>query len=74
MCPLSAGLCHNMYPRMIDTMNATRNVNLTANWKDKNRSLTMASPEQYNYTVDITHEHSMDWLKEVATGDKPFFL
>ena len=42
------GLCHNMYPEMIDTMNATRNVNLTLNWKPKNRSLTMANPEAYN--------------------------
>lgn len=70
----SLGLCHNMYPQMIDTMDSTRNVNLTLNWKMKNRNLTMANPDQYNYTVDITHEQSMAWLKQVANGDKPFFL
>ena len=43
-----------MYPEMIDSMNETRNVNLTLNWKLKNRNLTMAHPEEYTYTVDIS--------------------
>ena len=63
-----------MYPEMIDSGNETRNVNLTLNWKPKNRTLTMATPDQYNYTVDITHDQSMAWLKQVAGGSKPFFL
>lgn len=77
---VSQGLCHNMYPEMIDTGNATRNLNLTLNWKPKNRELCMARPDDYNYTVDITHHRSIDWLDAhvggaPSAGDaEPFFL
>jgi hypothetical protein len=49
-------------------------VNLTLNWKNKSRDLCMATPHQYNYTVDITAAHSLEWLKATAAGGKPMFL
>jgi len=70
------GLCHNMYPRMIDQGNSTRNINLTANWADLNRTVTMADPSAFNYTVDITQEQALLWMKShvAAKPAQPFFL
>ena len=66
---VSQGLCHNMYPRMIDQGAGTQNLNLSANWlippaaKDA-RAACMAAPERFNYTVDITHAHSVAWIRD----------
>jgi arylsulfatase A len=66
---ISQSYCHNMYPRAVDTGNTTGlNVNLTQNYKippdpTAARKLCMANPSEFNYTVDITHEHSMTWIK-----------
>ena len=38
------------------------------------RTLTMANPSEYNYTVDITLSHALAWLQEHGTEPKPFFL
>ena len=53
-----------MYPRKIDTGNATQNVNLSLNWAVPSdpkaaRTACMANPDDFNFTVDITHQHSM---------------
>ena len=66
---INQGLCHNMYPRAVDTGNTSGlNVNLTRNYNipaepTAARAACMAEPGAFNYTVDITHEHSMAWLK-----------
>jgi hypothetical protein len=58
-----------MYPRAVDTGNTSGlNVNLTRNYKIPTeptaaRAACMADPGEFNYTVDITHEHSMAWVK-----------
>jgi arylsulfatase A-like enzyme len=64
-------LCHNMYPDQIDTGNETLNVDLPLNHAINRsagsaaaRAQCMASPASFNYTVDITHRHSMQWLRE----------
>lgn len=67
-------LCHNMYPANIDTGLHQLNLQLIGNRKDKNRKLCMASPERYNYTIDVFHEYGMQWLETVAKQDNPFFL
>jgi arylsulfatase A len=41
---VNQGFCHNMYPHFIDQGNATMNVNLTLNWKNKSRDECMADP------------------------------
>ena len=81
---INQGLCHNMYPRAVDTGNTTGlNINLTRNYKipadpKAARTACMADPSEFNYTVDITHEHSMAWVKnqdgKVRDAAKPFFL
>ena len=47
------------------------------------REACMAHPDHFNYTVDITHEHSMAWLRQMVqeqqasaspNAAKPFFL
>ena len=86
---LDQGLCHNMYPRLIDSglcqgdkfpcMNALL---LPLNWKEKNRTLCMGEPSAYNYTVDVFQSHALEWLdsampKARATDSAertPFFL
>ena len=78
-------LCHNMYPRDIDVGNGTQNLNLTRNWAVPSsaaaaREACMANPHAFNYTVDITHEHALQWLRGRAGGEgaaqhtQPFFL
>ena len=57
-----------MYPRRVDTGNGTQNVNLSLNWAipsdhEAARKACMANPDHFNYTVDITHQHSMVRLK-----------
>jgi arylsulfatase A-like enzyme len=74
----------------------TRNLNLSLNWalpdgNSKNSSVVkeartacMARPASFNYTVDITHQHAMQWVSNhVAAQDEraaqglarvPFFL
>jgi arylsulfatase A-like enzyme len=81
---INQGLCHNMYPHAVDTGNTTGlNVNLSLNYKIPGdpkaaRTACMAEPSEYNYTVDITHEHSMAWIQnsdgKLREADKPFFL
>lgn len=81
---INQGLCHNMYPRAIDTGNTSGlNVNLSLNFKipanaTAARAACMADPSQYNYTVDVTHEHSMAFIKnqdgQLRDTAKPFFL
>jgi len=78
---VNQAFCHNMYPHFIDAGPGSMNVNLTLNWKEKSRADCMANPSEYNYTVDITHQHSLAWLDshvhETATADSapdPFFL
>jgi len=80
--------CHNMYPRYIDTGASQMNINLTRNWEipsanaKEARAVTMANPANFNYTVDITHENSMKWVRQQAavqkrtsaSDRKPFFL
>lgn len=66
--------CHNMYPRQIDEGLGRNNVNLSLNWKEKDRELCMANPEEYNYTIDAFHAAGMAWLESAAAGSKPFFL
>jgi arylsulfatase A-like enzyme len=86
---INQAYCHNMYPRFIDVANGTLNLNLSLNWKipdnaHEARAACMAKPKEYNYTVDITHRQSMEWLqKHVAqqqlrsragVAHVPFFL
>jgi len=68
--------CHNMYPRVIDYGNETGNINLTLNYKMKNRELCMASPEEYNYTTDLFQHQALTWLESAAKDADvtPFFL
>jgi len=74
--------CHNMYPREIDTGNGTQNLNLSLNWAlppsaATAREMTMRSPRDFIYTVDITHNHAVAWLRErerAKDSDRPFFL
>ena len=79
------GLCHNMYPRSVDSGASAKNVNLTGNWEIPStataaRTACMADPSSFNYTVDITHEQSMAWVRQQAAARdadgtrKPFFL
>merc|ERR1719201_1521835 len=80
------GLCHNMYPRRVDTGNGTQNVNLSLNWAipsdhEAARKACMANPDHFNYTVDITHQHSMAWVEQhvqkqrtMQTPRVPFYL
>lgn len=68
------GLCHNMYPKQIDTGRQQLNLELAGNFKNKSRRLCMAQPESYNYTIDVFHNYGMAWLEKVAGGDDPFFL
>lgn len=78
-----------MYPRFIDSGWKQANVNLTLNWKipdqpQQAREACMAHPDRFNYTVDMTHQASMQWLRDRvleqrAAEDsnepfKPFFL
>jgi uncharacterized sulfatase len=44
------------------------NVNLTLNWKNKSRTNCMANPSEFNYTVDITHQHTLAWLDANAAA------
>jgi len=70
-------LCHNMYPRKIDAgmmPSGQMQLNLTGNWRRKDRELCMASPDIYNYTVDVFHDSAVSWLDTVAGGPRPFFL
>ncbi|CAK0790405.1 unnamed protein product [Prorocentrum cordatum] len=71
---VSQELCHNMYPRYIDQGDAQLNFNLTGNFKPKSRELCMASPELYNYTVDVFHASAMEWFEEAVRGPRPVFL
>jgi len=83
------GLCHNMYPRLIDSGNETNNVALPGNknipacttgkFQDA-RSYCM-NPDNVpnlNYTVDITHDQSMAWVANengtYRNESQPFFL
>jgi arylsulfatase A-like enzyme len=65
-----------MYPKVVDSGNKTGNVNLTLNYKKKNRQLCMASPEQYNYTTDLFQSQALKWLEGAAKDADvtPFFL
>ena len=84
-------LCHNMYPRYIDFGNETGNVNLTKNWKvpgsaPEARAACMKNPDKFSYTVDITSQQSIAWIKlqakrqraeameESEKMSRPFFL
>jgi len=66
--------CHNMYPKQIDSGKQLMNFQLVGNHKEKNRKLCMASPELYNYTIDVFHDYGMAWLEQVAKKPEPFFL
>ena len=83
------GACHNMYPHTIDSGNSTKNVNLSLNFaipKDAKaaRTACMAAPSKFNYTVDITHQQSINWITahvseqqeraETNLSRVPFFL
>jgi len=68
------GLCHNMYPKQIDSGLQQSNVKLAGNDAPKSRELCMKNPELYNYTIDVFHEFGMAWLEKVAKGTDPFFL
>ena len=51
--------------------NGTQNVNLSLNWAipsdhEAARKACMANPDHFNYTVDITHQHSMVCLSQRA--------
>eukprot|EP00930_Biecheleria_cincta_P026429 TRINITY_DN18630_c0_g1_i1.p1 TRINITY_DN18630_c0_g1~~TRINITY_DN18630_c0_g1_i1.p1 ORF type:complete len:498 (-),score=97.03 TRINITY_DN18630_c0_g1_i1:377-1870(-) len=67
-------LCHNMYPKQIDTGRGQLNFDLTGNYRKKSRELCMAQPKTYNYTIDVFHDYGMAWLESVAGGADPFFL
>eukprot|EP01059_Diplonema_ambulator_P018960 TRINITY_DN3167_c1_g1_i1.p1 TRINITY_DN3167_c1_g1~~TRINITY_DN3167_c1_g1_i1.p1 ORF type:complete len:480 (+),score=149.13 TRINITY_DN3167_c1_g1_i1:58-1497(+) len=67
---------HNMYPVVIDaqTTGAPFHVELPLNNKTKNRSLCMAHPSEYNYTIDVFQDNGIMYLEQLAKGGKPFFL
>eukprot|EP00439_Symbiodinium_sp_Y106_P082455 s400_g21.t2 len=69
-------LCHNMYPVKIDSGMEQLNFKLSGNLGAKSRDLCMESPEAYNYTIDIFHDHGMAWLEAAASeaSRRPFFL
>ena len=73
--------CHNMYPQYIDQGRGIRNVPLPLNQKNpRSREACMAHPDQYNYTVDITQNYALRWIRNHAAGsffsprDDPFFM
>eukprot|EP00438_Fugacium_kawagutii_P028915 Skav206176 [mRNA] locus=scaffold3070:17351:22343:- [translate_table: standard] len=70
------GLCHNMYPKRIDSGTSQLNFELSANLASPtpSRERCMKSPQSYNYTIDVFHDQAMTWLEEVARGSAPFFL
>eukprot|EP00750_Incisomonas_marina_P006185 INCI14358.1.p1 GENE.INCI14358.1~~INCI14358.1.p1 ORF type:complete len:547 (+),score=70.63 INCI14358.1:71-1711(+) len=84
------GLCHNMYPRTIDSGNFTNNVDLPGNHHippvDSTNNFSAAraycmdptNQANLNYTVDITHAYAMDWIANeggtMRDPAKPFFL
>lgn len=67
-------LCHNMYPKYIDTDDGRLNFELIGNSNPASRTLCMQSPEVYNFTVDVFHQEAMKWLESVAQLPTPFFL
>ena len=40
----------------------------------RSREACMANPSLYNYTVDITQSHSIQWITSVQNDENPFFL
>jgi arylsulfatase A-like enzyme len=86
---IDQGLCHNMYPRVVDTGDQQGNVKLVGNEKipastGENHSAARAycmDPDNIpnlEYTVDLTHQQAMDWIENDANKSrdptKPFFL
>lgn len=82
---VNQGACHNMYPHAIDSGDVSGgqfNFNLTNNWKPKSRANCMADPGAFNYTVDVTIDHGLEWLNDnygaaassQAKSTDPFFL
>ena len=64
-----------MYPRKIDTGAGQQNVNLSLNWAipadaAAARTACMAHPASFNYTVDITHHNSLEWLRNHVEAQK----
>eukprot|EP00440_Ansanella_granifera_P019971 gb/GFBE01021701.1/.p1 GENE.gb/GFBE01021701.1/~~gb/GFBE01021701.1/.p1 ORF type:complete len:492 (+),score=94.38 gb/GFBE01021701.1/:1-1476(+) len=71
---IDQGLCHNMYPKQIDTGMKQLNLELVGNRREKSRQLCMKDPSLYNYTIDVFHDYGMAWLESVAKKPEPFFL
>ncbi|CAK9084067.1 unnamed protein product [Durusdinium trenchii] len=69
-------LCHNMYPKEIDTGDGTLNFKLSGNIHSPSptRERCMQSPDSYNYTIDVFHKEAMSWMRQVAQTSQPFFL
>ena len=66
--------CHNMYPYKID-YDVGKQVELKLNQENKrSRENCMSNPSAYNYTVDITQSHSINWIHSIYQDKNPFFL
>eukprot|EP00943_MAST-04B_sp_MAST-4B-sp1_P009507 g9507.t1 len=66
--------CHNMYPYQID-YGTKQKLELKLNQENKrSRENCMSNPSLFNYTVDITQSHSIDWIHSIYQDTNPFFL
>ena len=86
---IDQGLCHNMYPHFVDSGDLQGNVALPGNVKIPNSTvkdhkaartfcMDSANIPSLNYTVDITHQHSLAWIANEGNAmrdpNQPFFL
>ena len=63
-----------MYPYKID-YDVGKQVELKLNQENKrSRENCMSNPSAYNYTVDITQSHSINWIHSIYQDKNPFFL
>lgn len=69
-------LCHNMYPKKIDSGVQQLNFELSANMHSPapSRERCMENPKGYNYTIDVFHDQAMAWMEEVVKAPTAFFL
>lgn len=67
-----------MYPSVIDNGlvmgKASTVMHLPLNEKNRSRSLCMADPGAYNYTIDMFQTYGMQFLDHAASAGDPFFL
>ena len=63
--------CHNMYPYSIDHGDG-KILELKLNQENKrSREACMANPSLYDYTVDLTHSRSSQWITSVQNDKNP---